>query len=309
MKHLLALALFVSSTVLAAEPARVIIVKSADLSAYASVVAGFRAEVRGAVAEVTLSDDAEAAEKAFNSIKDVKPDLVFAVGPLAANTARRVLSDIPVIFAMVPYYERYGLEASNVTGISLNTGFTTDFTALKAISPGLKRVGILHDPRYSEDTLTEARKTAEKEGLKLVPLEVDNAARVERVLQGARQKVDAMLMVADKTVGNAAVVKQLIRFSEAQRLPLVGLSPSQVKEGAFLSLAPLPLGIGQQAGRLANRVVHERVAIGALAVTRPEVLELSVNLSTAARLGGESELSQAVLKYAAQKGYALKVFE
>lgn len=299
--------------VLAAEPARIIVVKSADLSAYAGVVAGFRAVVKGAVAEVTLSEDVESAEKAFASIRSVKPDLVFAVGPLAANAARRTLTDIPVVFAMVPYFERYGLESPNVTGISLTTDFGTELSTLKSVSPNVKRIGILHDPRYSGDTLSEAKAAAQKQGLSIVPLEVDSASRVDRVLTASRARVDGFLMIADKTVANAGVVKQLIRFAEAERVPLVGLSPSQVKEGALLSLSPLPLGIGQQAGRIANRVVHERIAIGAVAVASPEVLELAVNLTTAGRLGAtpktSSDLSLAVLRYAAQKGLALKVYE
>ncbi|MFY0580022.1 hypothetical protein ACN28S_42410 [Cystobacter fuscus] len=97
----------------AAEPARprAVVVKSAALAPYASVVAGFGAEVRAEVVEVTLEESAQAASRAFQRIVAQKPALVLAIGPLAANTARRSLGkDVPVLFAMVPYYEKYGLE-------------------------------------------------------------------------------------------------------------------------------------------------------------------------------------------------------
>ena len=65
----------------------------------------------------------------------------------------------------------------------------------------------------------------------------------------------------------------------------MGLASAQVKQGALFALAPAPLAIGQQAGRIANRILVEKVDPGAMAVANPEGLELHVNLTTARRLG------------------------
>ena len=81
-------------------------------------------------------------------------------------------------------------------------------------------------------------------------------------------------MVADKTVGNAAVVQALIAFCHAQKVPLVALTPSQVKEGATLAARSQPHGHRTAGGRLANRIIHEKVDPGALAVAQPEGLDL-----------------------------------
>lgn len=298
----------------AAEPARprVVVVKSAPLGPYAAVVAGFSAEVRGEVSEVTLEDNATAATaaKAFQRIAPQKPALVLAIGPLAANAARRTLgTDVPVLFAMVPYYEKYGLEGPNITGIALTSDFRPELAALKAVSPGVKRVGILHDPRFSAGLVEAAQSAAGPLGLSVVPLEADTQDKAGKVLSGAKEKVDALLMVADKTVGNAAVVQELISFSTAQHLPLVGLTPSQVKEGATLALAPSPTAIGQQAGRLANRIIHEKVDPGALAVSQPEGLDLAVNLSAAGKLGGSKDVVLELLRFAAKRDFPVRVYE
>lgn len=289
---------------------RVVVVKSAGLAPYAAVVAGFSAEVRAEVVEVTLEDSAQAANRAFQRIATQKPALVLAIGPLAANTARRTLgAQVPVLFAMVPYYEKYGLEGPNITGIALTSDFRPELAALKSLAPSAKRVGILHDPRFSAGLVEAARSAAEPLGLSIVPLEANAQAKADKVLAGAKDKVDALLMVADKTVGNAAVVQELIAFSTAQRLPLVGLTPSQVKEGATLALAPSPTAIGQQAGRLANRIIHEKVDPGALAVSQPEGMDLAVNLSAAGKLGGSRDVVLELLRFAAKRDFPVRVFE
>jgi len=295
-----------------AQPVRpkVVVVKSSALGSYSSVVAGFSAEVRAEVSEVVLDDSAPAAARAFQRIAAQKPALVLAIGPLAANTARRTLGkEVPVLFVMVPYYEKYGLEGPNLTGIALTSDFRPELAALKALSSSIKRVGILNDPRFSTGLVEAAQAVAEPLGLTIVPLETDGQAKLEKVLANAKDRVDAMLMVADKTVGNASVVQGLIAFSTANRLPLVGLTPSQVKEGATLALAPSPTAIGQQAGRLANRIVHERVDPGALAVAQPEGLDLAVNLSAASKLGGSKDVVMELLRFAAKRDFPVRVFE
>ncbi len=289
---------------------RVVAVKSANLAPYASVIAGFSAEARAEVQEVMLDESAGAAARLFKKLAAQKPAMILALGPLAANAARRSLGeDVPVLFAMVPYYEKYGLDGANVTGISLTSDLGPELDALKAVSPKVKRVGILHDPRFSAGTVTQARAAASSKGMSILPLELESGSRAEKVLDGAAGKVDAMLMVADKTVGNAAVVQALISFAAANKLPLAALTPSQVKEGATLALSPSPTAIGQQAGRLANRIIHEKVNPGALAVVQPEGLDLSLNLTAARKLDPSSGAVLELLRLAARRDFAVKVYE
>jgi putative ABC transport system substrate-binding protein len=154
-----------------------------------------------------------------------------------------------------------------------------------------------------------AQEAASGLGLSLVPLEADSQAKAQKVLDGAAGKVDALLMVADKTVGNAAIVQALIAFAGTHKLPLVGLTSSQVKEGATLALAPGPTAIGQQAGRLANRIVHEKVDPGALAVAQPEGLDVSVNLTVARKLAPSCDAVLELLRFSAARDYPVRVYE
>jgi putative ABC transport system substrate-binding protein len=289
---------------------RVVAVKSSGLAPYASVIAGFRAEADADVQEMVLDESPASAARVFKTLALQKPALVLAIGPLAANAARRSLGeDIPVLFVMVPYFEKYGLEGPNVTGIALTSDYSPELGALKAMMPKAKRVGILHDPRFSAKQVQTAQEAAGAVGLIIVPLALDGQGKVEKVLEGAAGKMDALLMVADKTVANTTVVQSLITFATAQKIPLVGLTPSQVKEGATLSLAPSPTSIGQQAGRLANRIIHEKVDPGALAVAQPEGMDLAISLSATRKLSSSCDATMELLRYAAKRDFPVKVFE
>lgn len=293
----------------AAERPRVVVVKSSTLTAYAQVVAGFAAEVKGQVEEVTLEEGSDAAAAAFKKLAANKPALVLAIGPAAAVGARRQFSDVPVLFAMVPYYEKYELEGQNTTGIALTSDLSLELSALRATLPKAKRVGVLQDPRYSKPLIDAAASAAQSRGLKLVPLDIDAPGKVDKALSSAKGQVDALVIVSDKTVGNAAVVERLLQWSQDERVPAVGLAPAQVKQGALFALAPAPLAIGQQAGRIANRVLVEKVDPGALAVANPEGLELNVNLSTAKKLGAAEAFVMDAVTFAARQSLTVKVVE
>lgn len=301
------LLLLLVSTVAGAERPRVVVVKSSQLGPYAQVVAGFSAEVRATVDEVSLDEGDPAA--AFKKIAESRPALVLAVGPAAAVGARRQFSDVPVLFVMVPYFEKYELDGQNTTGIALTSDLSLELTTLKAVLPKVKRVGVVEDPRYSKKFVDDAAQLAQSRGLTLVPLELDFANRIDKVLQSAKGKIDALIVISDKTVGNATVVERLLQFSVDERVPVVGLAPGQVKQGALFALSPAPLALGQQAGRLANRVLLEKVDPGAIAVGPPEGVELHVNLGAAKRLGLSEAFALDVVTFAARQGLPVKPTE
>ncbi|MFZ5446977.1 MAG: ABC transporter substrate-binding protein [Myxococcota bacterium] len=308
LRSALTLCLLTAVPALAERP-RVAVVKSSPLTAYAQVVAGFSAEVKAQAEEFTLEEGAEGAAATLKKVAAGRPALVLAIGPAAAVGARREFSDVPVLFAMVPYYEKYELEGSNTTGIALTSDLSLELSALRAVQPKVKRVGVLEDPRYSKGFVEAAAQAAQSRGLTLVPLEIDAPSKVDKALSAAKGRVDALVIISDKTVGNAAVVERLLAWSLEEKLPAVGLASAQVKQGALFALAPAPLSIGQQAGRLANRVLVEKVDPGALAVANPEGLELHVNLTTARKLGAPDAFALDVVTFAARQGLTVRVVE
>ncbi len=287
----------------------VAVVKSTSLGPYASAVAGFTSEVKADVAEYDLQDDPSRAETVFSELKARSPALVLALGPQAANAARRALGKTPLVFALVPNYEKYGLEAQNVTGIALTRPAKAQLEALKALAPAARRVATLFNPKYSKPVFDAAADAAKSLGLELVAAPVDAPEDIPGALGALKGRVDALWMLADRSVANADAAQAIIRVSQQEKLPLFALTESQVRDGALVSLSPNYAAIGQQAGRLANRIVLEKVNPGALEIALPEVLDIALNLSAARKLGQAGELSQSALEYAAKHGYFVRAFE
>jgi putative ABC transport system substrate-binding protein len=295
---------------LTAAPPRVLVVKSQDLAAYAAVVAGFTAELQGRVEQVTLEDGArDTVERTFKKAAEDPPALVLAIGPAAAVGAMNAFDKVPVIFVMVPYFKAYRLERPNVTGVSLTSDLTLELEAARALLPQVRRLGIVEDPRFSKELVDSAVSTAMARGVDLVPLEVDAADKVPRALRGAKGRVDGLLLIADRTVGNSAVIQRIIAFAKDEGLPVVGFAPAQVKEGALLAMAPAALGLGLQAGRIANRILHEKVDPGAMAVAAPEGIELHVNLQAAKRLQDAKGFAFDLFGFAAKQQFSVRVSE
>lgn len=304
----LALALTLAAQASSPRPL-VAVVKSTSLGPYASAVAGFASEVKAEVAEYDLQDDPARAEPVFAELKARSPALVLALGPQAANAARRALTRTPLVFAMVPNYEKYGLEGQNVAGIALTRPAKAQLEALKALAPRVKRVATVFNPKFSKPVFESAAEAAKALGLELVAAKVDAPEDVAGALGALKGRAEAIWMLADRSVANAEAAEAIIRFSQEEKLPLFALTESQVRDGALVSLSPDYAAIGQQAGRLGNRIILEKVNPGALEIAMPEVLDIALNLATAKKIGQARELSQAALEYAAKHGYFVRAFE
>ncbi|MBI5548020.1 MAG: ABC transporter substrate-binding protein [Deltaproteobacteria bacterium] len=294
----------------AAEPLHeVAVLKSDSLALYASAVAGFSAECRTEVTEFDLREDPARADRIVKELKSRKPSLIFALGPLAANTAKRAFEDVPIVFAMVPNWEKYGLEAKNVTGVALQRPVRTQLDTLKALAQGTKRVGVIFNPRYSATVVEAASDAAKALGLQLVASKVESPEEVPAVLQALAGKVDALWMIADRAVATPEAVQAIIKLALEKKVPVFALSEQQVKDGALVSLSPNYTAIGQQAGRIANRILEDRATPGTMVVAQPDGLDIAINLTTAKQIGAECNLALEIFKFAAKQGYPIRVFE
>ncbi len=293
----------------AGKPRHVAVLKSDSLTPYASAVAGFSAECRAEVAEYDLREDPARAEKVLQELQASKPSLVFALGPLAANAAKRAFDDVPVVFALVPNWEKYGLEARNVTGVALQRPVRAQLETLKALAQGAKRIGVLYNPRYSKPVIETAGEAAKALSISLVSAKVEAPEEVPGAVKKLSGKVDALWMIADRSVANPDAVRAIIKFALDSKVPVFALSEQQVKDGALVSLSPNYTAIGQQAGKIANKLIGQKAEPASLAVAQPEGLDLAINLTTARQIGAECNLALEIFKFAAKQGYPIRVFE
>jgi putative ABC transport system substrate-binding protein len=305
MRPALALALLVLPLHAGAAPL-VAAVQSDALESYREVLSGFAAQAPDLeLARFSLDGSAKKADEVMEQVKARKPALILALGPLAANAARRATDDIPIVFAMVPNYEKYGLEAKNVTGIALTRPLEDQLGAIRALAPAAKKVGVLYSPEYSQALIDQASAAAQKLGLQLRAEKLGKRDAAEAA-PALAEAVDALWLIADRGTATVSATAALISASKKSKVPLFALTEGQVREGALLAFTASPLAIGNQAARLSARIAQEHVNAGALAVLPPSGLDAWVNLGTARALGLDAAFSARLLDYAGQKGLAVK---
>ena len=66
--------------------------------------------------------------------------------------------------------------------------------------------------------------------------------------------------------------------------------------------------LGDQAGRIANRIVFEGVAPGALGFVPPEGLQISLNLTASENFPTACDIKSRVLVYAADNDFDVEIY-
>ena len=131
-----------------------------------------------------------------------KPDVVVTITTPVSQTAVRALQDpaIPVVFAavqdpvvagLIPAWDKAG---PNMTGASNRVDMDGTAKFIKAMIPGIKRLGVPYNPGDDADNALRKDLTAAaaKYDLELVMVGVDNANDIPQRLQTLAGKVDAI---------------------------------------------------------------------------------------------------------------------
>ncbi len=289
----------------------VAVVKSHSLSSYNHVLTGFSVDSKASIVEYDMKNDLSRGKKIFKILntKEKKPDLVIAIGPSAANMAKREISDIPIIFCMVPNLEKYDLSADNITGITLQLPVKTQLATLKTLAPKIRNVGVVYNPKYTQKLINLAMESSTQLGMTLIPAKVDSATDVPMATRAFLGKIDALWMVADKTVLNARSFRTLLEFTWNHKIPFFSFSHKLVEAGALVSLSPDYLKIGRQAAKISNKILFDGLSPKLIPIATPDSLDIALNLSTAKRIGVECDLALEIFTFAAVKQYRIRVYK
>lgn len=204
---------------------------------------------------------------------------VVAIGPQAASACNALPADVPVVYSMVLNPASLGKRRTG--GVVIRVGLDDQFGRIKKFFPDKKRIGVLYNPVYSDETIRESRKLVEKYGLTLSPIAISKDAEVAGALaKYTRDSVDILWMIVDPTLVNPTVVKQFIVHSLEKNLPLIGLSVFHVKAGALMAFSPDYVDIGSQTAQCVPRVIS-----GESAHEGPRTIVVYVNAKTQRDLG------------------------
>ncbi|MFS8629387.1 MAG: ABC transporter substrate-binding protein [Limnochordales bacterium] len=217
-------------------------------------------------------------------------DLVLAIATPTAQAAAQVIRDIPILITAVTDPVSAGLVGSierpgtNVTGTSDLTPVRAQLELLKALVPGVRRVGVLYNAGEVNSVVQVAlaREAAADLGFEMVEATVVNSAEVLQAAQSLVGRVDALYLPTDNTVVSA--IESVIFVAERARLPLIAGEDLSVERGALATVGLDYYQLGRQTADIAFRVLQGEDP-AEIPIQYQEEISLVVNVSAAARMG------------------------
>lgn len=242
-----------------------------------------------------LDGDSGKAMNAIEETRSYKPDLVLALGSLAAKAAADNISDIPIIAGMILSPEDI-VKKGNVTGVFLEYPLQIQFDFIRRLLPQAKTVGVIYNPRENREKIERAEALGREAGLTIFKQPVETPREIPAALENIVKRADALWAIPDSIVYTPQTVKNILLVSYRSRIPLVGLSSSWVKAGAVYALDWDYTAVGERCGEAALKVLQgDKTGAAQLHLNR---VKYAVNLKAAEHM--KVEIPETVVREASQ---------
>lgn len=211
--------------------------------------------------------------------------LIVAVGSKALQAARKGAPSKPTVFCMLLGVSPAML-GPTVTGVPLEPDPKTTLSQLQAVSPSVKKVGVVYSEASSGLIVSEAQKAAPGLGLTIVAKAVGAATEVKDAVAQMAGSVDALWLPPDPKLFSKELFNFLLSFSAERKIPLFGYLEGLTQQGALASMSPDYGENGERSGKLAAEILS-RPESARIPVPPPVFSPgaLSINLKTASALG------------------------
>lgn len=204
-------------------------------------------------------DSRSEAEQAADRLAVLKPKVVVAVGTAATSLALQALPGTPVVFCMVPNFsDRQFAEgegdADRLAGVTTDIAPVDQFRWIKRLCPSVRTIGILHGAR-TRKTADALAKAAQLQNINVVRIPAKLDQFPTAIAELDNQDCDAVLMVADSEVYNAASAQRLLVWGVRSRKPVWAFSPNLVKAGAFAAAYSEPDSMARQVTQMVKELL------------------------------------------------------
>jgi putative ABC transport system substrate-binding protein len=273
-------------TTAAALPAtEVAVLKSADVAPWRPTLdAMHRVAAAHALNEYDLRNDRAQAERVIGELRG-KAAILVAMGPLAAQAARELAPETPLVYCMIQDPGKAGLlGVPNVSGVAFTLPVRNQLAAFRFVNPRAVRIGVIYSEANTASLVEEAQKSATVVRLRLVTRPVASEREVPaalRQLLNGPQAVDALWFPPDPILLGEESRRYILAETLKAGKPVYSFSPALVAEGALVSNGPDPGSIGEEVGELVNRIAAGERGKSELLIPRAELV---INQKIAERL-------------------------
>jgi ABC-type uncharacterized transport system substrate-binding protein len=269
----------------AVRAAEVVVLVSADLPPYLQAAEGVKGALLPVLEEeevlvLSLAGKQERWPAVAERIERESPAVVVPLGSLATVLAARRLEGPAQVYGMILNPAKLlagAAEPSRITGVSMDVAPEDIFGHIRQALPAARKVGVLYDPKRSQQVVDEARLAAVASGLDLVAVPVEGQRDLPAAVRDLCDKdVDLLWLFVDRTVLQTREGLEAIMLETLRRgIPVVAPSERYVKAGALLGMSVDYRDLGLQTGEVAREVLEGQTPLPA--AQRPRSLVLSVN--------------------------------
>ena len=240
-----------------------------------------------------LAQNPDRATAYASEVANDPPDVVVVNGTPGLSALHRLNKSTPIVFVVVVdpvgagFVQSLSKPGGNVTGFSTfepEIGGKWIETLVNAV-PGIKRIGILHDPNYVGFARLKGaiEAVAPTFGVEASSLDGRNAAEIEHAIRQLSEQADTGLLVLP-TVPNSVERQRIFSLTRQHRLPAIYPFSFFAKEGGLISYGFNNVDLFRRAAAYVARILNGENP-GDLPVQAPTKFELVINLKTAKALG------------------------
>lgn len=191
-------------------------------------------------------------------------DLIFAIATPAAQSAKQMTNDIPIIFSAVTdpveseLIDDMDSPGGNVTGTSdMAHNMDNQLQLFKEIDPNIKNIGIIFNTSEENSRLQvdAAKEIAKDLGLEIIDVGVDNISNIPQAVDSIVSRVDGIYTITDNMV--ASSINIVANKAIEHNLITVGAEASHVDGGILISDGISYFELGKQSARMAHKILVE----------------------------------------------------
>ncbi len=231
-------------------------------------------------------------------IVNLKPDVIVATSSRETRELQQQTRTIPIVFIGTSDPAGQGLVASlahpggNTTGLSLNefSMIGKMLEALKELSPGIKRVGLIVSPDHPAAAFISRSFESAAPLLSIQPIifRVRDFSEIERAVEFViREPNGALLFPSDVTI--KVHRDSIVALAARRRVPAIYSDRGYVSSGGLMSYGTDLIALSRRAASYVDRILRGANPAD-LPVEQPTKFELVINLKTAKALGLEVPL-------------------
>jgi ABC-type uncharacterized transport system substrate-binding protein len=251
--------------------AEVVIVADRSLKPAVEIISGIR---KSLTASTRTYSPADVSGKLNGIVEKEGARVVITLGREALNETLHLPPSIPVIYAMVVTPPR--LNRPNTTGFYMATPTSQYLDLINTYLPSIERIAVIGNRDQLKVLAGETTKQVSHHNTR-------NCFEFVTDLQELNGS-DAIQLLPDTSLLTATAMEEALLFSFRKKIPLLGFSEKQVRDGALFALVVDTVHQGRLIGEHASKAL-KGIQVGQLPPSPPRRFELFLNLETARKMG------------------------